>query len=124
MADEMNNDMPVGEQPLAAQPEKARAIHLRAAERFRTVKLEWPIEYDGKTYTEVTVRRMTSAEVADFLTDAADGKAPALFDCPLEVLDALDDDDAAEVNKAVADFLPRRWRADEPSQTQSTTTQP
>ena len=85
--------------------------------RFRTVPLEWPVEYDGKTYSEVSVRRMTAGEVMNFIEQATNGGSPRLpiFDVPPEVIDALDADDADNVNKAVNDFLPRALRqADEP----------
>lgn len=94
--------------------------------RNRTVDLEWPIEYEGRMYDRIVVRRMSTAEVVTFV-DAArqarvgdgDVRLP-MFDTvdgtpvPLEVIDALDPDDAAAVNEAVADFLPRSLRPDAP----------
>jgi hypothetical protein len=81
--------------------------------RFRTVPLEWPVEFEGKVYSEVTVRRMTASEVGEFIdairTDGSKAFLP-MFDVPQAVIDALDDDDGVEVNKAVQDFLPRRLR--------------
>ena len=77
--------------------------------RLCTVPLEWPVEYDGKTYTEITVRRMTAGEVMTFIEQATAGGSPRLpmLEAPPEVIDALDADDADNVNKAVNDFLPR-----------------
>lgn len=81
--------------------------------RFRVVPLEWPIEYDGKTYSEITVRRMTTAEVVAFVDQMREDLKEAtlpMFDVPHAVIDALDPDDADAVNKAVSDFLPRALR--------------
>lgn len=87
------------------------------AKRLKVVPLQWPVEYEGKTWTEITVRRATAGEVANFyesLRSAAQGVKVhfPLYDAPAAVLDALDDDDWAEIEKVTADFLPRRFRAD------------
>lgn len=90
-----------------ATAEVAKPKFVNSKDRFRTVKLEWPIEYDGKVYDSVTVSRMTTRQVGEFI----EGKGRlVIFDVPSEVIDELDDDDAVEVNKAVEDFLPRRLR--------------
>jgi hypothetical protein len=86
---------------------KARFIGGKA---FRVVKLEYPIEYGGKEYREIRLRRMTFLEMKEFIEDAAerDDVRPSIFDCPMEMLDHLDADDFENVDKAVRDFLPRR----------------
>lgn len=101
----------------AATPEVAKPSPPKFADngrpRFRTVPLEWPIEYDGKTYSEITVRRMTTAEVVAFLeqSEVEDGKPIfPMFDVPSEVINALDPDDDVTLGKAVNDFLPRALR--------------
>jgi hypothetical protein len=87
--------------------------------RSREVLLDWPLRYNGKVYDRITVRRMTTAEVGEFITAASgensrDARLP-MFDCPPEVVDALDPDDAERVNEVVRDFLPRALRqAEEP----------
>lgn len=86
--------------------------------RSKVVPLDWPIEYDGKTYDSVTVSRLTAAQVAAFYERLREtvkqGDAPArfsMFDVPDVVLDALDDDDAVQINEVVERFLPRGFRA-------------
>jgi hypothetical protein len=78
--------------------------------RSKTIVLDWPVEFAGKTYEQITVRRMTGAEVSAWANSAGSESLP-MFDCPQEVVDALDADDAEAVSKAVIDFLPRRMRA-------------
>lgn len=85
--------------------------------RSRTVPLQYPVEFDGKVYDSITVRRMTGSEVAEYISamsvDISEGTDRAwmpMFDVPREVYEALDDDDLQEVDKAVLDFLPRRLR--------------
>jgi hypothetical protein len=79
-------------------------------DRTKTIPLEWPVEYDGEIYTDVTVRRMTGAEVSAFFAQPEETRRLPMFNCPAEVIDALDADDAAAVSKAVMDFLPRSMR--------------
>lgn len=85
---------------------------VKAKDRFRTIDLTWPLEYDGKVYDRVTVRRMTGIDLIAFVEQPRDSAAPTLpmFDVPQAVIDALDPDDAELVNKAVQDFLPRALR--------------
>lgn len=78
--------------------------------RSKTIGLDYPIEFGGKVYASITVRRMTGAEVSAWANAAGADNLP-MFDCPQEVVDALDADDAEAVSKAVIDFLPRRMRA-------------
>ena len=82
-------------------------------ERARTVDLEWPVEFDGVLYESVTIRRLTTKEVVDFLETMA-GKGDVrwpMYDVPDAVLDALDDDDAFRLDEVVKGFLPRRFQA-------------
>jgi len=97
--------------------------------RSREVPLDWPLRYRGKTYDRITVRRMTTAEVGEFIAAASgeDMKNTRLpmFDCPPEIIDALDPDDAERVNEVIRDFLPRILRpADEPPQAGGENTPP
>ena len=81
--------------------------------RTTTVPLEHHIEYDGKVYTAIIVSRMTVTQVGEFVeaAQAQGGEARLpMFDAPPEVIDALDPDDAENVNKVVRDFLPRSLR--------------
>jgi hypothetical protein len=89
--------------------------------RIRGVPWGWPLRYGDKIYDRITVRRMTTAEVGEFIA-AASGKDMKntrlpMFDCPPEIIDALDPDDAERINEVIRDFLPRLLRqADEPRQ--------
>jgi hypothetical protein len=88
--------------------------------RFKAVALEWPIEYRGKTYSEIQLVRLTAGDVAAFyerLRGAPDGKLdwPIFRDAdgahlPDGLLDALDADDREALGKAQNDFLPRQFR--------------
>jgi len=100
-----NNDMPSAETP-ATKP-----VAILKGDRSRAIALSYPVEYDGIEYTTITVRRMTGAEVSAFYTADGDEKRLPMFDCPIEVIEALDADDAENVSKAVIDFLPRSMRA-------------
>jgi hypothetical protein len=79
--------------------------------RTKTIPLEWPLTYDGEMYTEVTIRRLTGAEVSDFFAQPAESRRLPMFDCPADVIDALDADDSMAVSEAVMGFLPRSMRA-------------
>ena len=83
--------------------------------RVRTVRLEWPLEYDGRRYDEIVVRRMIGAEVtrlSDLITTQFDDSDlfALVCDTPAVVIRALDQDDWLSVREAVLDFLPRRFR--------------
>lgn len=108
--DDKANENAAGTETPAAEAAVAKFAQQR--KRFRTVPLDWPIEYGGTVYKEVTVRRMTGQEVADFISAAERGDNPSLpmFDVPKAVIDALDADDSDAINKAVHDFLPRSLR--------------
>jgi hypothetical protein len=92
------------------------------AARLRSVPLSYPVEYDGAVYNEIVLARLTAAEVAAFQDAAAklpDGASPEWpiyrnadgKPLPEAVLAALDDDDKFELDKALRDFLPRRFQA-------------
>jgi len=83
--------------------------------RSKTVPLEWPKTIGGVLYTEVTVRRMTVADIAAF-ADAAQHANGTRVRFPMysvsdAVLDELDADDGAAIEEAAQAFLPRRFRA-------------
>ncbi|PZU95578.1 MAG: phage tail assembly protein [Chelatococcus sp.] len=89
--------------------------------RSETVKLEWPIEYDGKTYDTITITRPTTADLEAWRDKIAAMKAAEedvskerlpMFDAPTAVLEALDPDDDDSISAVVTRFLPRRFRDD------------
>ncbi len=103
---------------------KAAPKFLGARERFRAVPLEDPLEYDGKTYSAIVVRRLTARDVADFeeflqarlkTEPNARIRWPLYVDAngaliPDAVMDGLDADDKFELDKVAASFLPRQYR--------------
>ena len=98
-------------------PEAANDVPPAKAARIvnpvtKTIPLEYPVEFDGKVYTEISLRRMSGTEVAAYITQLAAGERvkPPVIDVPFEVYDALDDDDLFTIDKAVVDFFPRRFR--------------
>ncbi|TIR24036.1 MAG: phage tail assembly protein [Mesorhizobium sp.] len=83
------------------------------APREKIVPLEFPLEFDGRMWTEVKVRRVTGKEVEDYMEALGRGERPMppMFECPREVYDAMDDDDRFAIDEAVVPFLPRRLKA-------------
>ncbi|PWE55438.1 hypothetical protein DEM27_15390 [Metarhizobium album] len=79
------------------------------AAREKLVSLQWPVRFGETLVTEIRVRRITGKEVQDFFARLKDGGSlmPPTVDCPIEVWDALDADDQAEVDREAADFFPR-----------------
>jgi hypothetical protein len=92
----------------------------------KTVPLEWPVEFGGKTFSEIAIARLTAGEVAEFhkSVSALPPDAPVVFpvyrdadggQLPDGLLDALDADDRDALDKEALYFLPRRFRGAEPS---------
>jgi hypothetical protein len=102
---------------------------LTSADRMKCLSLAWPLSHDGREYHEVFIKRLTAREVADLLknmktksetTPDEPVRWPMFFDrdgvaIPEQILDAMDDDDAFELEKVVSDFLPRRFPRGEAS---------
>lgn len=83
------------------------------APREKIVPLEYPVEFDGKEWTEVRIHRVSGKQVEDYMEALGRNERPMppMFDCPMEVYDAMDDDDRFALDEAVVPFLPRRLRA-------------
>lgn len=82
--------------------------------RSLTVQLEYEVEFDGRAYTTVTLRRISGKEMEDYIeaVAASDKRLlPPMIDCPMEVYEAMDDDDRFAIDQAMRDFMPRRLRA-------------
>ena len=81
--------------------------------RSQIVDLAWPIEYGGRIWSQITVRRLTAREV-DAAVEASraglDDTLP-IFDAPAVVLDALDADDSERLNEVAKNFFPRALKA-------------
>ncbi len=106
--------------PAPATPAPAPTF-ANAAGRIRAVPLDWPVDYDGRTYAEIHIKRLSAAEVAAFVDGLKDGEKfrwPIFVDAdgaavPPAVLDHLDDDDSLRLDEVARDFLPRRFRGTE-----------
>lgn len=93
--------------------------------RQTTIVLDFPVEFEGTTYSEIGLRRLTAGEVAVFMDAAramieadanANPRAPIFVTnagepIPNGLFDALDDDDAFRLDESAKDFLPRRFQA-------------
>ncbi|MDO5631146.1 MAG: phage tail assembly protein [Paracoccus sp. (in: a-proteobacteria)] len=94
------------------------AKHIKAAARTATLELDWPLELDdGSVLDQITLRRLTGAEVADLqeqmvpcgISEAA--LLAAFCDQSADIIASLDADDFIELKERVVDFLPKRLRA-------------
>lgn len=94
---------------------KKEARIVSPKERSRDVPLDYPVEFHGKVYDTITIRRASAKEVSDFIDavskspDGVEVKAP-MIDCPLEVYEAMDDDDRLRLEEALLPFLPLRLK--------------
>lgn len=82
--------------------------------REKMVPLEWPVEFDGKTYDAIRVHRVTGKEMRVFMEQLATGQGdvmPPMVDCPIEVWNAMDADDQQTIDLAAMEFTPKRLKA-------------
>ena len=93
--------------------------------RHKDIDLEWPIEFDGKTYSAIRLLRLTAGDVAKWSEELSEKiktdpdasvRLPLFRDVdgneiPQEVFDAMDTDDRDKVDEEALSFLPRRFRA-------------
>ena len=89
--------------------------------RIALVDLDWPVEYNGKMFTRVMLRRITVGELAEWQRQVSkrgedeEIRLP-LFrdengeDIPEEVWNAMDQDDLDMLGEEAIPFLPRRFR--------------
>lgn len=110
------------ETPAEAAPPPAAPMFDAAEKRQKIISLEWPFTLDGKRLEKVIIRRMTQAEVAGMIqainaakdTGADEIGFPIFYDTDGfllsdTILSAMDADDAAALDEAARDFLPRRF---------------
>jgi hypothetical protein len=67
------------------------------------IPLEWPVDFDGKLWTEIEIRRVSGKEVRvylDALRTSEGDILPPMIDCPIEVWNALDADDQQTIDEA------------------------
>lgn len=95
----------------ASAPPRAKIISPK--ERSKLVPLEFPVEFDGKVWSEVEVTRINATELEEYIGAVRRGEArmPPTVRCPVEVWEAMDADDQDAVDEAAMDFTPRRLRA-------------
>lgn len=86
--------------------------------RFKAIALRYPLMVDGVRVEGVTVQRLRAIEVKRLQEAMEDGGfmferlIQPFTNHPQAVLDALDQDDFAELAEAVIDFLPEKMRAE------------
>ena len=99
---------------------KNEVVYLDPSKLFKSIPLEFPFRFNGEEVREIRLARLTAKEVADFQDSIKDLPSDAAVVWPIYrdavgaplaegVLDALMDDDRLEVEKAIRDFLPRRF---------------
>ena len=110
----MNEEATSTEQPAAEPAPAPTAKVVCSGEHEKLVPLEWPIEFDGVTYTQIRVHRVSGKQVRDYLQALRTSEVdilPPMIDCPIEVWNALDADDQQTVDEAAAAFTPKRLKA-------------
>lgn len=78
----------------------------------KTIPLAYPVEHEGTTITEVTLRRAKTKDLR--LIDAAGGNdldqgvamVAAISGLPVAAVDEMDAEDFATISEALADFFP------------------
>jgi hypothetical protein len=99
--------------PVADEPPVAKIVTTQEIERL--VPLDWPIEFEGKLYEHIRVRRITGHELQSYVEamGAAGSKSPVppTIECPQAVWDVMDADDMENVGANSMDFMPRRMKA-------------
>lgn len=103
----------------AASPEPLPVAALKfvgGKPREKTVPLDYHFEHEGSTVTEITVKKLTSAEVGELVETLTDGQFD-LYDIyaemtgfPAAVLRGLIDDDGERLREVGRDFLPPMFR--------------
>ena len=87
-----------------------------------TIPLEYPVEYGGATYSELTLKRPNGGQFAEYEAAVRErGLDPdidkirssiimlsLLAGIPEEVVKLLDAEDMTAANEAIGDFFPRR----------------
>lgn len=93
-------------------PPIARIINPQG--RSKSVPLQFPVEFDGKVWDAIEVRRCTGTEIRAYFDKMGEGgqfSLPPVVQCPMEVWAALDADDQFTVDETAQAFMPRRLKA-------------
>ena len=105
------------EEIAAAEERRSEAVEKQAAPevkftsktpREKRVVLRWPVEVDGVPVEAITCRRLTGQQMMDM---GDQNPVELVTGHPVEVIQALDVDDAQAVLEAATDFLPQSIRA-------------
>lgn len=81
-------------------------------DRVETITLAYPVEFNGRTWTEITLKRLTAADLKAFFDTPQRDRVndTPWFDAPREVLAGLDLDDEDRVMERADLFIPARFR--------------
>ena len=95
-----------------AAPAEARIVS-DSRSREKVVPLDWPVEFGGKVYDHLTIKRLSGRDLMEFRRGASEETADEdmfarMAGVPRQVIDALDADDFVGVAETCTDFLPRR----------------
>lgn len=106
--DTNENTKSVTEPDNQSKPEAPQARFVNIDQRSKSVPLDHPLEFDGKIYNRVTIRRVTGTEVADYVNALMFGEKQPYpgIEVPEPVYRNLDADDLAKVDRELKDFLP------------------
>ncbi len=94
------------------EPPVARIVN--PAGRSKLVPLQFPVEFDGKVWDSIEIRRCTGGEMRDYFEAMAEAGCfvmPPVIQCPIEVWEAMDADDQYIVDEEAQAFMPRRLKA-------------
>ncbi len=98
---------------MTTEKETPQASFVGVAGRSRSlrVELDWPIEFDGKIYDHIIIKRATIGEWRRYFEAMAEGARLPMpcFSEPLEVIDSLDTDDDDKIQMVLDDFFPKRF---------------
>lgn len=92
--------------------EKPVAKFVNEEGRSRMIPLEYPVEFDGKLWTEIEIRRVTGGQMDAYMKAVVAGEnvLPPVIACPMPVWEAMDADDQFTVDQAAAPFMPKRLK--------------
>ncbi len=95
---------------------KAQTVAKRVRAAEVTIQLEYEIEFDGKLYAELTLRRLKGADLLQLqgMSDLSEEESQAqllaaLTKAPVEVIAELDVDDFLTLNEAAGPFIPKKF---------------
>ena len=97
-----------------ALPEPPIARIVGGKPREQLVPIEYPVEFDGKVWDAIPIRRITGKELSTYFEKIAEGgdfSLPPVVACPVEVWEAMDADDQQAVDAVATAFMPRRLKA-------------